>query len=341
MSDVALSHRVAAPAQVPLPQSNGVSWRPATIDDLDSIVDACHLVDREDHPWYLTPRDEIEDDLTSSFVNTATDTLLGVAADGEVVAYGVVILGPTQTTLVRCILFGWVVPQWRGRGIGRELLAWQEARGMQQLATSEALLPGRLVIFSAEAADAQVALARAAGYRVFRYFLELIRDLSEPIPEVPAPEGIHIVPMDLPKQSGALFLAQNDAFRDHWGSLPWTLEQWDQHIGASNFRPDLSVVAVDDRGEIAGFVHTEVNPDDFAGQGFSSGYISIVGVPRAFRGRRIALAVLAEALRRIKADGLEQAVLDVDSENPTGALALYEGVGFRAGVRSLYLAKEY
>ena len=51
---------------------------------------------------------------------------------------------------------------------------------------------------------------------------------------------------------------------------------------------------------------------------------------REFRGRGIAQALLADAMRRFAAAGMEVASLDVDSENPTGALALYVKMGYAA-----------
>jgi ribosomal protein S18 acetylase RimI-like enzyme len=39
--------------------------------------------------------------------------------------------------------------------------------------------------------------------------------------------------------------------------------------------------------------------------------------------------MLLAGLQRLKADGAAVAKLNVDAENPTGALRLYESVGFR------------
>ncbi len=49
----------------------------------------------------------------------------------------------------------------------------------------------------------------------------------------------------------------------------------------------------------------------------------------------MAPALLAHTLRAIAAAGLDKAVLDVDSDSPTGALGLYTGVGFAESNRSI------
>jgi ribosomal protein S18 acetylase RimI-like enzyme len=89
------------------------------------------------------------------------------------------------------------------------------------------------------------------------------------------------------------------------------------------------------------FVNAYVNEEDWPGQGFSSSYIDLVGVPRAFRGRGIAPALLAASMRRMADGGLERAVLDVDSDSPTGALGLYKKVGFEESNRSVAYNRVY
>ena len=46
-------------------------------------------------------------------------------------------------------------------------------------------------------------------------------------------------------------------------------------------------------------------------------------------GARFATALLLDSMRRFSADGLEAAGLGVDAANPSGALRLYEALGYR------------
>ena len=335
-----LRDRVVAPASLPMPEPIGdIRWRAATTADVDSILEAMRAVDAVDHPHFVTTREEVEDDLNHSYVDLERDSLLAVDPDGRILAYGLVVLSPGQETLVRSIFIGGVRPAARGRGIGRHLLAWQVSRGLQQFATSDKPLPGWMIVWTDERATATVRLAERFDFRISRYFLELRRDLAEPI--LPRPlDGFDIVPFTA-ERSEALRLARNDAFRDHWGSQPTTREDWDEMVSRAVFRPDLSFLAIAPEGEIAGFVLSEVNEEDFEPQGFSSAYIDLVGVPRAFRRRGVAPALLTSTLEAIAAAGLEKAVLDVDAESPTGALGLYTGVGFSEGNRSLQLTREF
>lgn len=337
MTSTPLSARVAAPENTELPADGaGVRWRPATIDDVPGIHDCEAAIATVDHPNYTTTAEDLEEDFHHSYVDLVRDSVVAVQG-GVVAAWGIVLEPPGQQTLVRVILAGGVRPSHRGRGLGRALIAWQESRGLERLAASEKTLPGWLMTFGETRAADALRLYERRGFRPARYFLELTRDLAADIPPLAA--DVQIVPFSA-ELSESVRLARNDAFRDHWGSQPVTEEQWTSFVGKSTMRPDLCAIALLD-GEVAGFVIATVTEEDWPGQGFSSAYIELVGVPRSFRGRRIAPAVLTHALRSMAAAGLERAVLDVDSDSPTGALGLYEGVGFTEANRSVAYNRVY
>jgi mycothiol synthase len=335
-----LSQRVRAPHVVAVPATPGLEWRPASVDDIDAVTELMQDASRVDHPHYLQTREETEEDLTASYVDCERDTIVGVDAAGRIRAYGTAQLGPSQDMLLRTILFGAVHPDLRGRGIGRQLAAWLEQRALQQLAASEARLPGWIMTYHEDTELAAIGLFERRGFVPVRYYFQLQRPLDEPILDVQVPEGVTLR-TPTAADAEAVRLAKNDSFQDHWGSLPMNEEQWGRLWNSPAFRPDLSVIAVTESGEVAGLVLTEVVEADWPGQGFSSGYIELVGVPRAHRGKRIAPAMLTEALRLIGAAGLDKAVLDVDSESLTGAVELYERVGFRQASRSRAMSKVY
>ena len=180
------------------------------------------------------------------------------------------------------------------------------------------------------------------GFQVARYFVELGRDFAEPIPRVEPAEGIRIVPFTAERAAAAL-VARTDSFRDHWGSQPMSDEQWTGWLHGS-FRADISFLAVadgPDGEEVAGFVLCQVVEDDWEAQGFTGAYIGMVGTTRAHRGQRIAPALLGRALEACAAQGWQRVTLDVDAENPTGALGLYTRMGFRETNSETALIREY
>lgn len=333
MTDRPLSARVPAPEHLETPTHPvGVSWRPATLDDVDAVTAVYGEIAAVEHPEWAETREAVDDEFTHSWVDLARDTLLA-EVDGRPVAFGQVIAPPDPETIVRAILFGGVSPEFRGRGIGRELLRWQHGRALQKLAESDLPLPGWIVAYAEERSEDTHRQFERVGLSRARYFVTLERDLADPIPDVPTPEGLRIVPATR-EDSARLREAKNASFRDHWGSQPTSEEQWEGIMDLPTTRFDLSFLALDgDR--VAGFVVIDVNPDDFERQGFVGGYIALVGTIREWRRRGVAPALLAAALRAAKADGHERVTLDVDTENPSGALGLYTRLGFVAKNRSL------
>ena len=127
------------------------------------------------------------------------------------------------------------------------------------------------------------------------------RDLSEPIERPAASDDVELVAYT-PDRSADVLAARNDAFRDHWGSLPSTPERWGQFVDGPFLRPDLSTLAMVD-GRVVAFCLASVNEEDWDALGAPNTYIDLIGVVRDHRGRRLAPAVIARTLEAAKAPG--------------------------------------
>ncbi|MFF2272283.1 GNAT family N-acetyltransferase [Agromyces sp. NPDC058136] len=339
-----LSSRVGpAPAPVVPEHPDVARWRPAVRGDLDELLAFHADVARVDHPNWVESRDEVLETFELSHVDPRRDTLLGLAEDGRILASGSAVVPPGQETLVRSIVLGAVRPEVRGRGIGRRLLDWELARAREQLAASEKPLPGWIMAYAEERSpDAQTLLARA-GLELRRHFFTLEREAALLV-ELGSDDGdVAIVPWSAEWTESAR-LARNAAFLDHWGSQSTGEERWARFVGGEQFAPSLSFLAIAPNGghdEVVGFVLALRNEQDWAGQGFSSSYVQLVGVVRPWRGRGLARRLLARHLEACRAAGLERATLDVDAENPTGALGLYTGLGFEVAHSHRSYVREY
>lgn len=325
------SHRLSAPAELPVVQHPDLAVvRAATMDDLDALVTLTHAAEAVDHPSWASPREEVEDLLVGPNLDAAVDTLIGFGADGRALAFAGVMPASSAETRVQIYLNGTVHPEVRGRGIGTSMLAWSKARALQRLAAREEALPGWIGMYAQERTVDAIGIGVDAGLTIERYFHTMERDLAAEIPEITIADDVEIVTFT-PELREATRLARNDSFRDHWGSQPTSVDRWERFVTGEIFREDLSVVAVE-RGtsNVVGFTLSSVNEDDTELQGYRAAYIDLIGVTRARRGQKLAPALIAEALRRARADGLAKATLDVDSSSPTGANTLYAGMGFVA-----------
>ncbi|MEI9513390.1 GNAT family N-acetyltransferase [Agromyces sp. CCNWLW213] len=315
------------------PHPDVATWRPAAPSDLDALVDLHAAIAEVDHPHWTQRRDELAEAFGLSHVDVARDTLVGHAHDGRAIAHGLVMCPPGRETKVRSLVLGGVHPGFRRRGIGRALLDWQLGRAREQLAESGERLPGWVMAYVEQGVTDAAALLDRAGLHVARHFSTLERDLSAPI-EAPraTPDGLRVEPW-AERWSESARLARNAAFADHWGSQSTDAESWRAMTAESALAPALSFLAVAPdpvlgAEQVVAFVIALRNEEDWAGQGFTSAYVRLVGVVRGHRGRGLARVLLAHHLAAAAADGLERSTLDVDAENPTGALRLYAGMGY-------------
>ncbi|WP_378144700.1 GNAT family N-acetyltransferase [Cnuibacter sp. UC19_7] len=341
-----LRDRVPLPAEggATLPSGpDGVGWRRLGPADAAEVYELRRRAGRLDHPNFVVSREEIESDLSRSELDPDRDTAGATDAEGRLIAYGLVVRPAESESLVKVFLDGHVDPDRRREGIGRRLLDWQQARGLEILAEHDVPLPGWLLAQSDAGSTHVVDLLQRAGFAPRRYWLELRRDLAEPLPEVSVDGALRIrgyEPEHAPDLAERVRVARNEAFRDHWGSQPVSAEDWAARDALPVARHDLSFVMLDGE-EVAGFLITTVNPEECEQLGFPFGYIELLGTRAAYRGRGVARALLVRALAAFREAGLEQAVLDVDSESPTGAVGLYTSVGFREANRSLSLVREW
>lgn len=340
MSQTPLSARVPASADVAQPQHPDVAvWRGASVDDVDALHAVYDAAGRVDHPTYRVPREEIADTLSLPHVDPARDLILAFDADGRLLAASAALFHPDRRSVAQVHLDGAVHPDHRRRGIGTAVLAWSYARALQQLASVDAPIDGKVVLYAEEHKQDAAAIAERLGLRTDRWFTTMHRDLRDPVPERTAPAGTELVRYAPPYALDAL-AARNDAFRDHWGSLPRDEATWRTFVDGPFLRPDLSTLLVED-GRIVAFCLASVNEDDWEALGVPNTYLDLIGVVRDRRGRGYAPTVIAATLAAARNAGLRTAVLDVDTASPTGALGLYERLGFVATDRDRVLTRVF
>ncbi len=320
-----LAVRADPPVVLDVPPAHlELTWRPLQLRDAAVLHELVDAVAAADDARERLSAEEVTELLTGPDLELPTDSLGGFDDRGALRAYALVEVRGGDD-LIRAFLRGAVHPAWRGRGIGRAVLAWMEGRGRQRLAASGRDVPARLAVMVEEAGRDQRRLYAAAGFSPVRWYTTMRRDLAAPLPECPLPDGVRVVPYsdDLDE---AVRLAHNEAFADHWGSQPMSREEWAHHD--AHFAADWSFVALDEAGEVAGYAVSGRYPQDWAALGYTCGYTDLLGVRRPWRGQGVAAALLTTAMAAYRDADMAYAALRVDTANPTGAVGLYERLGY-------------
>jgi mycothiol synthase len=257
------------------------------------------------------------------------DVLLALV-DGEVVASSV------GTWIVRDGLpvgeiYGDVHPDHRRRGIGTALFRASVARLQAEAAARGGQEVRELRSWAMDSQDGSLALLDAEGFRTVRYGFEMRRSLTGTLPVHPMPDGLEIRPA-VEAEYRAIFDADNEAFRDHWGAREMDEGDFAQLIHGPDTDPSLWIVAWDG-DQVAGSVINEIFRAENAELGIRRGWLSHVSVRRPWRRRGLARAMCAQAFQLLRDQGMDEAWLGVDAKNPMGALRLYEELGFRVARR--------
>ncbi|TCO47617.1 mycothiol synthase [Kribbella antiqua] len=304
----------------------GIEARPIDKGDADAWAELLAAKEEVDQEGENYNAQDLVDELEDPHLDPATDTI-GLWADGRMIAYGKLHASDTVIDLDRVGTEGTVHPEWRRRGIGTALMPWLMNRAGELHAAKHPEAPGEVTGNRISTNVGAERLFQKFGFEERRYFFDMKRPLDQPVPTAALEGGLRLVPFDT-SMDEALRLTHNEVFLDHWGSTPKDADSWKTWFtGARAFRGGMSYVVLDGT-TIAAYVLGYEWEADTEVTGSRDLYIGQVGTVKSYRGRGLARVTLAKVLAKAAEAGYQRAGLGVDADNPTGALGLYERLGF-------------
>ncbi|HEU5271403.1 MAG TPA: GNAT family N-acetyltransferase [Jatrophihabitans sp.] len=297
-----------------------VSWRPLELATVPEWAELVNTLAKADDTGEFYDEADLAEELGWAGFDPRRDSL-AAWQDGRLVGFlNVTVSGNLDRAgQASAQLDGGVHPDYRGRGIGRQLMDTMEPRAAELVRQRHPGAATAVLRAGGGVAGASVRpLLERRGYRQVRHFHHLERPLPGELPEPPALPVRRFSP-ELTEQ---VRLAHNEAFAEHWGSSPRTPENWRELVESRSSRPELSFLSLAEDGTVDAYLLSwQWQPGEL--------HIGLVGTRPRARGRGLARACLAAALRAGAEDGLTRANLGVDSENATGAGRLYASVGFQ------------
>jgi GNAT superfamily N-acetyltransferase len=325
----------ATPPGLTLRPYAGEQDLPVIVDIINRQLEADGVPFREDvghmGAYYTKPSDSF---------NAARDVTIA-EVDGVPVAYSD--RSWVDTTLEPLFreyrMDGAVLPEWQHKGIGTALHLHNQQKQRELAQTHDTKLPRVFGSWTSDRQAGAIALLKENGFEPVRHFYEMTRPLNEPIPDVAVPDGLQTRPVTT-DDLRTIWKADVEAFQDHWGGFEDSEEQYQRWIARPDFDPSIWVVLWDG-DEVVGASVNAISREENEQLGVKRGWLHSVFTRRQWRRRGVARFAVARSLAILKERGMDTGILGVDATNPTGALRVYEGVGFSVAEKSTAWRKPF
>ena len=289
----------------------------ASEEDLRGMLDMLMEARARTHDWHYAHVGELLFNffMVACHLNPQEHIRLWHAEGSKLVAYAILGEDPSFDCQV--------LPEYEWSGIEAEAFAWAEMR-LAELRQRDVKQWGGAIVSGSRQDDAQrIKFLEQHGFCYSGEFAEvnMLRSLSEPIPEVPIPPGYRVCTMAEVDDISDRAAAQREVWR------PWTVGNvsdgdYARFMQLPGYHPDLDAVTLTPAGVIAAYVNGWIDPLNRIGD------FGPVGARPAYRQQGLTRLALLESLRRMQSYGMDRVCISTGIAN-TPALGLYGSIGFK------------
>ena len=217
-----------------------------------------------------------------------------------------------------------VLPEFRHNGIAKKLLA-QAIKSMKEKG---------MTVASAYAQTDRLAcvhLYESFGFKYVRSSSLMNRNLMDfsPRTEENKSERLREAQLENNEEIALINCLDNEAFKEHFNYRPLTLEETRYLILDTPFYKRLKAWFAMLDNQPIGYVVAGIDEGLNREKSAKYGWILNIGVLKPHRRKDVGTALMLRAMSYLKEQGMENALLYVDDQNPTHPIRLYEKVGFR------------
>lgn len=323
-----LSSRLSPPEVAPIPGPHlGLRWRAMLPSDAGAVAALVRRVEDDDCTVIRTSAEDIAASMAGGFGRDRKDSIVGIDEDDGIQAIGTVQVLGEVTERATAVIKAAIAPEWRGRGIGRGLLHWQDARARQLLIEAygpDSDKPAVIMNWVDAHMTDRRRLYIAAGFYARRTFAQMTRPLGgSPVPGG-MPDGYTVVPLADADPAELLSVHRQTSanqFMPAFSDLWWKAAEKVR-------RDEWSFAALDAAGHVAAFAVGTVHPDRWIALGRTECQVELIGVRTEDQDRGLRAALLEAVGDAAAADGITHLSVEVDMSGPTDRHSAYEKLGF-------------
>lgn len=289
--------------------------RSSHLKDLEAVAEITQASEIALHGVAETTLEDIQLAWQSPGFNPASDSWVIYSPSGQLAAF--MRIDHHEHAYIYC---HWRIhPAYRDQDLGAYLMHLAEKWAQEHIAQASPDVRVLLISVADSRDDMARRLFEQHGFHQIRHYWRMAIEMQEMPSEPQWPTGITVRTM-APGMERAVFEADDEVFRDHWGYIPDKYEDWLYWMtGREGFDPALWFLAMDGE-QIAGISLCGIEKTTGA-------WVQTLGVRRPWRRRGLALALLQYSFREFYRRGLRTVYLAVDAQSLTGATRLYERAG--------------
>lgn len=302
----------------------GYRLEPVVVEDAQRISGMINAFSQATMGVNEMPQADLESFWQTPRFNLAEDTRKVIDPAGQVAGY-VECLTFTQPPVHPYIWMA-VHPDRLHDNVTEALLDWAMQRANHVLDILPADLRVSIHLHNVGSFQPWQSAFEAAGFKLTRHSFVMHRRMNEAPPAAQWPEGITLRPFDPALHAKEVYLANDEAFSDHFGHIKQSFEEgfasFKHWMEEPNYDPSLWFVAMEG-GEVAGVSLCRVSEQEDP----PIGWVGDLSVRRPWRKRGLGMALLLHSFGEFYRRGYKKVGLGVDASNLTGALRLYERAG--------------
>ncbi|MBR5951385.1 MAG: GNAT family N-acetyltransferase [Actinomycetaceae bacterium] len=325
------------PDTMPEGQSQKIQWTILRENRAQDVLSLVLAIEEADRAPYRSDLGEVEEFFSDVWI---TRLFGGRAPNGELIAFGLVRMPATHGETVEISLWGGIHPEWRNRGLGRELVGMQVRAG-REIASESGVREASLVMHVDEGHDDLTDLLNRDGFVTKQSYVQMRRSLKEPVVVPDASAFISLVPLT-EEFDAQVRVAHNAIHLENAGASAISAQQWQAE--RAYMERNWSFAALDtlgDRPRLAGYIISGRYEQDWQARGWSEGYIDEIAIYDEARRKRLLRALLGKAMQAYQRDGIDYAGIDipvqVGAEEPD--IDFFMSLGFEITGRTFIYSK--
>ena len=183
------------------------------------------------------------------------------------------------------------------------------------------------VMSSANQKDAvTLKLIQSFGFEFYRNYWKLVRqNHQDPLPSLP--DGVEVKQLPFNDNANLYWRLEMDSFAEHFGFKFVEFEPWFAMRKDDSLIDQQGSFVIYKDGVPAGYLISSNGREELQG-----GFIDKLGVIKSMQGKGLGRMLLQYGIGYSSQKGHTSIALGVDSGNQSGAISLYESVGFRPHV---------